>query len=559
MTHAARPARTPRLLLVLVVGALLSLAVGAGQVAQAQAPAPVLYAGPIPQAACGPGAVPETSGQGRVSTEDVKSGAAAQGYRCNLTQIGRLGATGGFQVHRYVDAKGQECGYFDSTLLFPKDTATNATEGGPGVFVLDMSDPAKPRKVGNLVTPAMLSPHESLRLNVKRGLLAADMGYPATNPGFVDLYDVSQDCLKPVLKSSTPFGIFGHESGFAPDGNTFYVSGTSGRTLTALDVTDPSLPRILFTTADYRIHGMSVSDDGNRLYAADTGNPGLTVFDTSQIQARTPNPQMPVISRATWPEVSIPQNTDPVTIAGRRYLIEVDEYTSSTTRGPMATGTQVGAARIIDIEDDTKPVVVSNMRLAVHQTANRAGEQASDPGAASPVQGYAGHYCSVPRRENPNIVACSMIVSGLRIFDIRNPVKPVEVGYFNAPVLPGVDFVKDGAFAMSAPAFAPDRDEVWYTDGNSGFYSLKLTGAALAASRGTSPVPTGAAGSPVTAVPLSPVAGPPAAAPPAAGPPAAAPAGSTGVLAATGVPAGLPWATLAVVLLALAAIRRRTA
>ena len=73
-----------------------------------------------------------------------------------------------------------------------------------GVYVLDMSDPAHPVHTDNLLTPAMQSPHESLSLNAKRGLLAADMGNPPFNPGFVDIYDVSQDCRHPVLKSSLP-------------------------------------------------------------------------------------------------------------------------------------------------------------------------------------------------------------------------------------------------------------------------------------------------------------------------------------------------------------------
>ena len=29
-------------------------------------------------------------------------------------------------------------------------------------------------------------------------------------------------------------------------------------------------------------------------------------------------------------------------------------------------------------------------------------------------------------------------------------------------------------FAMSKPAFAPERREIWYTDGSSGFYVLRL-------------------------------------------------------------------------------------
>jgi hypothetical protein len=49
------------------------------------------------------------------------------------------------------------------------------------------------------------------------------MGYPTFNPGFVDIYDVTEDCRDPQLRSSTPLGVLGHESGFAPDGNTFYA------------------------------------------------------------------------------------------------------------------------------------------------------------------------------------------------------------------------------------------------------------------------------------------------------------------------------------------------
>jgi len=60
------------------------------------------------------------------------------------------------------------------------------------------------------------------------------------------------------------------------------------------------------------------------------------------------------------------------------------------------------------------PRVVSNTRLAVDLTANRA-ELANDPGASSLVQGYASHYCAVPRRDDPGIVACSFILSGLRV------------------------------------------------------------------------------------------------------------------------------------------------
>jgi hypothetical protein len=450
-----------------------------------------IYAGPTPQLACDSQSLPETGTQGRVPKAEVDSGRAALGYRCNTSQTGTFGDSGGFRVERYVDAAGHECAYYDSTLLFPSNATNNAQEG-LGVYVLDMTDHSHPVHTATLSTPAMLSPHESLRLNQKRGLLAADMGYPTFNPGFVDVYDVSQDCRQPVPDSSTPLGILGHESAFSPDGTVFYVSSTGGHTLTAVDLTNPKLPSILWTTTAYVAHGMSVSADGNRLYVADIGLPGLTILDVSGINAHHLNPKVPVVSQLTWPEVSIPQNAIPFSENGHRYLLEIDEYTSSTLHPTAASlqnggydpNAKVGAARIIDIQDERKPFVVSNLRLAVNQTAERSGDQQNDYGAKNGVQGYAGHYCNVPTAVNPTYVACSFILSGLRIFNIQDIRHPYEMAYFNAPSRPPSPAylgINGGNFAMSAPAFDPSRNEVWYSDGFWGFFVVKLTPGAFAA------------------------------------------------------------------------------
>jgi hypothetical protein len=114
----------------------------------------------------------------------------------------------------------------------------------------------------------------------------------------------------------------------------------------------------------------------------------------------------------------------------------------------------------------------------VHQPSARESSQQNDPGATSPVQGYAGHYCSLPRRTDPKLVACSMILSGLRIFDISDLQSPVEVGYFNKPVRPGskpANPTAEGGYAMSQPAWDIPHRQVWYSDGNSGFYAVRLT------------------------------------------------------------------------------------
>jgi len=431
--------------------------------------------------ACDPGAHPESM-QGRVHPGEVANGYAAAGYRCNTTLIGQYSNVGGFRVQRYVDHSGHVCAFYDSTLLFPTNAVLGSTHN-TGVFVLDMTDPAHPKRTATLSTPAMQSPHESLSLNQPRGLLAADLGNPLTYPGWVDIYDVSQDCRQPTLDASLPVGVLGHEGAFSPDGRTFWVTSAGGSTMTALDITNPKVPVPLWTQTGIAVHGLNISNDGRTVYEADLGKSGhpagLDIVDVSGIQDRVPGATGKLISYLSWPDVSLPQVPLPITIGHHPYLFEVDEYaTDGTTGGAPAaesdTAAHVGGARIIDIANPARPHVISNIRLAVDLTANRH-LLAGDPGASSSLQGYAGHYCAVPRRNDPGIAACSFIASGLRVFDIHDPLHPKEIAYFNAPVRN-----TGGNFAMSAPAFDPVHGQIWYTDGNEGFFAVALTKSALA-------------------------------------------------------------------------------
>ena len=178
------------------------------------------------------------------------------------------------------------------------------------------------------------------------------------------------------------------------------------------------------------------------------------------------------VSRLTWSPASIPQNAIPFTEGGHPYVLEFDEYNAATLGSGSAD--EVGAARIIDIADETHPRVVSDLRLQVNQPADHKAAS-GDPGATSPVQGYAAHYCNIPSRVDPKIVACSFIVSGLRLFDISDLVHPKEIGYFVAPTKAKAENEGQASdFAMSQPAFVPERHEVWFTDGTSGFYVLRV-------------------------------------------------------------------------------------
>src|SRR4051812_20367481 len=177
---------------------LLSLGEGVGQqpamVAVQRREEPPQLA--TPRAICGPGSKPEPGIQGR-----VPDGSATDGLHCNVDLIAHQGTSGGFKVWRYVDTHGRECAFYDTALLYPVN-ALKLDGTSQGVAVLDMSDPAHPKQTATLTELPMLSPHESLNLNAKRGLLAAVLGNPSTNAGLVSIYDVHEDCRHPVLQST---------------------------------------------------------------------------------------------------------------------------------------------------------------------------------------------------------------------------------------------------------------------------------------------------------------------------------------------------------------------
>ena len=430
-----------------------------------------------PRAKCLSGSRREPGIQGR-----VPNGAGSRGLHCNVDLVSHQGTSGGFKVHRYVDPAGHECGFYDTALLFPIN-ALKLDGTSQGVAVLDMSNPARPRQTATLREIPMNSPHESLALNTRRGLLAAVMGNPTTDPGLVSIYDVRSDCRHPKLQSTRPVARLGHESGFSQDGRTFYAAGTAVNSITAVDVTDPKNPHSIWQ-GDIKSHGLSLSSNGVRAYLANTDG-FLTVLDTSEIQARRPNPQAHEVSRLTWDKASIPQNAIPFSVKGKPYLIETDEYTAGTGGG--GNSDDVGAARIIDISDERHPRVVSLLRLQVNQPADHKAAS-GDPGANSPVQGYAAHYCDVPTSRDPKVVACSFIVSGLRVFDISNLTKPKEIAYHVAPTRPRAENgYMQSAFAMSKPAFNTARREVWYSDGATGFNVLRVKREVWPTGSGTSP------------------------------------------------------------------------
>ncbi len=474
-----QPVVTRALGAALIVGAMLLMSGCEGGRIDTSAPrhdttAPdAVFEGPVERADCGPGSLPETDIQGRVSMEDRVGGRSQQGYSCNLELVGQhQGKGASWQMAWYED-----CAYYGTA--FP---------GGAGTQVLDVSDPTSPRNTAALMTPAMLDPWESLKVNERRGLLGADAGWNVGGPVFFDVYDLKQDCAQPQLLSSTPTQTpIGHEGEWAPDGLTYYV----GLAHSAIDVSNPSLPLPIPQTDTLgSLHGLSLNEDGTRMYAVSIGQiapgscgNGLVIYDTTAVQNRQPNPPMPVIGQVCWEDGSTAQHTIPVFYDGKPYVLFVDEGGVGGFYGPA------GAARFIDISDETQPRVVSKMKLEI-QMPEHADIQLSDT-EGNGIFGYQAHYCSVDRKINPTALACGYFQSGIRVFDIRDPHHPREIAYYNPPAqvgkaeqLPSSEHVNGlqqdnnnltADWCSAQVRLIPERGELWSTCQDNGFMVLRFT------------------------------------------------------------------------------------
>src|SRR5262252_2527256 len=140
---------------------------------------PVPWTGPVPKATCGPGDRTESGLQGQTTPAERSNSGSDGGYNCNLELVGQYQGEGAKSQGgpAYLD----NCAYYD--------TNNTTLQQHRGVVVIDASDPAHPRPSTFLNDLVMLDPHETLKANAGRKLLA---GAQNMGPGFA-VYDLSAD------------------------------------------------------------------------------------------------------------------------------------------------------------------------------------------------------------------------------------------------------------------------------------------------------------------------------------------------------------------------------
>ncbi|MBU9617469.1 LVIVD repeat-containing protein [Burkholderia multivorans] len=427
---------------------------------------------------CSPGDTPETALQGQVPAALRQSGFG--GFNCNLKRVSQLQGEGAsWSAATYKDKQGQTCFYhatIGATPIFNNPDAPPRVN--PGVPVINISDPVHPVRVTSLTSTAMIDPWESLRVNVARGILAADNGLGSAGGPELDLYDIATDCTRPQLLASVPVGTgadggvvpgtapLGHEGAFSPDGLTYYIGSPTAKSYYAVDLTIPTRPKLISAISMAELgfgsgpHGLSVSQDGTRAYFVALGNAGAAagmgpppldnlnsngdngffVVDTSEVQNRRPNAQMHRIATVPVRDGSVAQHTIPFLVSGKPYLLEVDEGGAGGLQDPSATAVKAACnagmtpfplGHIYDMANEATPRLISELRLETHAPQNCSKVIPDLQGLS--MFTYGSHYCSVDNRENATALACSYFNSGVRVFDIRDPSKPKEIAYYNPP------------------------------------------------------------------------------------------------------------------------------
>jgi hypothetical protein len=476
---------------IFVVSILAALMMPGAALAQVLEPPSVTFGVPAitatgsrSTAICGPGDRPETGMQGETPLKDMESGQTKSPYNCGMRIIGNTNIMnlGGGLLKR-----SRSCAY----------VSTSGQNGG--VAVIDVSNPAAPKPVKLLKDPGAIGTSETMDVvDVdNRHLLVVgeySNGLSATAAPF-SIYDTSV-CTDPKLITSYYWPGDLHIVKISPDGKRVYASrpfGTAG--VMILDIADPGKPKFLGNFPlvmpggrQQRCHDMEFNENETRMYCAGSvpmpdnrkDLSGPSIWDVSQISSGAQNPSWPAIRFVG--ESTIKGQGDHhaprVFINGKPYLVAANELRTNAF------------PRIFDISDEKAPRPVSDFRLEANDRA------LADPAwaKANTAAGYGLHYNNVVDNAWGNVAIgmFSFMGSGMRIVDLRDPMRPREVAYYKpaaSTVTPGtgrggrggaISSVTPNDTCISQGFFIHETGQIWFSCTSGGFYVAELSSAVKA-------------------------------------------------------------------------------
>jgi hypothetical protein len=320
------------------------------------------------------------------------------------------------------------------------DRSYDKPRPGGGVAVVDIGNPAAPKRVGT-IPPRDLTTQRELRADAGLGLLVVEDYSPYIGSALsggkdysgndLQVYDISKDCTKPRLLSTYDFGVRAPHEFFLwkdpkhPGRVLAYVTTTIyGPDLSVIDLTDPTAPRLLTTydigidatskTADAAssgsgyLHSLAVTDDGTRAYMG-AWDYGMYVADTSGLADPA---GVPVIRPVGTGRLDYDRNVHGgVPLPGRPYAVTVQEEYADAGHG-----CPFGWLRMADVTDQANPKLAGQFRIPENDCAKAKAAN--------------GTFTAHNQTTFPSLALLTWYAGGLRAVDVSDPNRPVEAGVF---------------------------------------------------------------------------------------------------------------------------------
>lgn len=356
-----------------------------------------------------------------------------------------------------------------------------------GWSVLDVTDPTAPELVRTWAGPANTW---TIQVQAADGLLVTGLEKPADGWGFtsgsdfaegVQLWDIKSDPTEPALLGSWRTGGTGTHRNFYAGGRYAYLAaakpGYLGNVLRVLDVSNPSSPHeVSFWAAPEQhdsdagpgvpqayLHGPAYVV-GDRAYLS-YGRLGLVVLDVR-------DPATPaLVSRLDFGDLGGKIGChSAVPVPGRDLLVVNSEAIEE------GSGDQLNYTFVVDIADDANPKVISSFPLPVPDRTLAYRNYYEKGGRFGPHNQHhdQGNPAHLTMRDR---VVMTYFNAGLRVFDIADPLQPVEVGHFvpenparRTGVLPSVLVTQFEDVLVDA------RGYIYCTDKNFGLFILRFPG-----------------------------------------------------------------------------------
>lgn len=353
-----------------------------------------------------------------------------------------------------------------------------------GWSILDVTDAGDPRLVHSWDGPPGTW---TIQVQLAEGRLITGLEKPGAGWGGdpdapfdegILIWDVATNPTEPTLLGTWRTGATGTHRNFYTGGRYVYLAGGKpghvGNLLRIVDIADPTAPREVSSwaapeqvdTPDHPgvpqayLHGPA-HVSGDRAYLS-YGRLGLVVLDVADIH----EPRL--VSRLSFGDLGGKIGChSAVPVPGRDLLVVNSEAIAE------GSGDQLNYTYLVDISDDTHPRVISSFPLPTPRPGLPYSNYYAKGGRFGPHnqhhhQGNPAHFAL---RDH---VLMTYFNAGLRLFDIADPLQPVEVGRF----VPEEPQERRGALPTTLVTQFEDvlvdaRGYIYCTDKNHGLFVLR--------------------------------------------------------------------------------------